>query len=203
MMKTSKIDPTYWEKKYEAGYTGWDIGHISPPIKAYIEQLKNKEISILIPGAGNAYEAEYLFNSGFKNITVLDFAKYPLDNLKKRIPNFPDSNLCKEDFFEHQSKYDLILEQTFFCALDPSLRKRYAQKMNDLLNDNGIVAGVLFDFPLTDDGPPYGGSLEEYKNIFSNVFKIKTLDRCFNSLKPRLGTELFIIFEKKMHLKNE
>ena len=197
MMKTSKIDPTYWEKKYEAGYTGWDIGHISPPIKTYIEQLKNKDISILIPGAGNAYEAEFLFNSGFKNIFVLDFVKHPLDNLKKRIPNFSESNLYKEDFFEHQNKYDLILEQTFFCALDPSLRKRYAQKMNDLLNENGNIAGVLFDFPLTDDGPPYGGSLEEYKNLFSRVFKIKTLDRCFNSLKPRHGTELFIIFEKK------
>ncbi len=197
MKKTSKLSPSYWEGKYETNSTGWDIGHLSPPIKAYIDQLENKDMVILIPGAGNSYEAEYLHEKGFKNVSVLDFALQPLHNLKKRIPGFPDSNLYHENFFEHQNKYDLIIEQTFFCALDPILRDKYVQKMNDLLNDRGNIAGLLFDFPLTEKGPPYGGSIDEYKKTFSKDFEIKTLSRCYNSLKPRLGTELFIIFEKK------
>ncbi len=197
MKKTSKLNASYWEGKYSANSTAWDIGHLSPPIKAYIDQLSNKDIAILIPGAGNSYEAEYLFNKGFKNVTVLDFAKQPLENLKKRIPGFPDSNLFNENFFTHQKKYDLIIEQTFFCALNPELRNKYVQKMSDILNENGKIAGLLFDFPLSKEGPPFGGSLNEYKKTFSKGFKIKTLSRCYNSLKPRLGTELFIIFEKK------
>jgi len=196
-MKTPDLDHLYWENKYQANNIGWDIGYVSPPIKAYFNQLKNKDISILIPGAGNAHEAEYLFNNGFKNITVLDFAKQPLKNLQKRIPSFPETNLINENFFKHHEKYDLIIEQTFFCALNPELRANYAVKINELLNKNGKIAGLLFDFPLNDEGPPFGGSVDEYKNTFSINFNIKTLSRCYNSIESRQGTELFIIFEKK------
>ena len=104
----------YWENNYKTNQIGWDIGYASPPITNYIDQLKNKEISILIPGAGNAYEAEYLFRKGFKNINILDIAKQPLENLKKRIPPFPDKNLIQDDFFKHDQTYDLIIEQTFY-----------------------------------------------------------------------------------------
>ncbi len=196
-MKTSELNHLYWENKYKTNNIGWDMGSVSPPIKIYIDQLNNKDISILIPGAGNAHEAEYLFKKGFKNITVLDFAKQPLNNLQKRISSFPESNLINENFFEHHKKYDLIIEQTFFCALNPELRANYAVKMLELLNKNGKIAGLLFDFPLNNDGPPFGGSVDEYQNTFSIDFNIKTLARCYNSIEPRQGTELFIIFEKK------
>jgi thiopurine S-methyltransferase len=196
-MKSYKFDQSYWESKYQNNHLGWDMGSVSPPIQKYIDQLTDKEISILIPGAGNSYEAEYLFNLGFKNITVLDIAKQPLDNLQKRIPNFPKDHLIQADFFDHQIKYDLIIEQTFFCSLMPGLRIEYVKKINSLLTVSGKIIGVLFDFPLTTAGPPYGGSLEEYRKTFSGEFKIIKLERCYNSIKPRDGKELFIIFDKK------
>ena len=101
------------------------------------------------------------------------------------------------DFFDLQdSNFDLILEQTFFCALDPSLRESYAIKMNNLLREKGKLAGLLFDFPLTEKGPPFGGDINEYKKLFFEHFRIKTLERAYNSIKPRNGNELFFIFEK-------
>jgi len=196
-MKTDKLNQDYWENKYTNNKIGWDIGTISPPIENYFNQITDKKISILIPGAGNSYEAEFLFDNGFKNITVLDLAKQPLQNLQKRIPLFPTNQLIQGDFFNHHKKYDIIIEQTFFCALNPELRLNYAKKMNDLLNDKGKLIGVLFNFPLTEVGPPFGGSLMEYKKTFSKYFYTKTLEICFNSIKPRQERELFIIFEKK------
>lgn len=91
----------------------------------------------------------------------------------------------------------MIIEQTFFCALNPSLRNKYAKKMNELLHPKGKIIGLLFQFPLTEDGPPFGGSENEYVKLFSNNFKIKTLETAYNSIKPREGRELFFIFEKK------
>jgi hypothetical protein len=44
--------------------TGWDLGQVSPPLKAYIDQLTDKNLRILIPGCGNSYEAEYLLEKG-------------------------------------------------------------------------------------------------------------------------------------------
>ena len=187
----------YWELKYKNNTTGWDIGAISTPLKAYIDQIQDKNIKILIPGAGNSYEAEYLLKKGFTNITILDIAKQPLLNIEKRLPKFPKENLIHQDFFEHTSSYDLILEQTFFCALDPELRKAYVNKMYSLLNKNGKLAGLLFNFELTNEGPPFGGSLVEFKQLFSTRFIVKTLEECYNSIKPRNGRELFFIFTKK------
>ncbi len=199
-MMTTKYDSHYWTAKYNAKQMGWDMGSVSPPLKEYADQLNDKDISILIPGAGNSYEAEYLHNEGFTNVDVLDISPAPLENLQARVPEFPRERLIQANFFEWDKRYDLILEQTFFCALEPRLRGEYARKMHELLNPKGKLVGLLFDFPLTESGPPFGGSYEEYRNTFESWFDIQVLERCHNSIKPRLGRELFLIFEKKIHL---
>lgn len=53
MVNNGQKPPTslekYWTERYLEGRTGWDIGYLSTPIKTYIDQLKDKDISILIP----------------------------------------------------------------------------------------------------------------------------------------------------------
>ncbi|WP_395066314.1 hypothetical protein [Flavobacterium sp.] len=65
------------------------------------------------------------------------------------------------------------------------------------MSSNGKIIGLLFQFPLTKFGPPFGGSKEEYLKLFSNDFNIKTLETAYNSVKPRQENELFFIFTKK------
>ena len=195
-MKKNKLDKDYWENRYSKDETGWNIGYASTPIEKYISQLHDKSIKILIPGAGNSFEAELLWNKGFSNTHVLDFAKQPIENFKNRVSTFPHKQLLHQDFFELNQTFDLIIEQTFFCALNPNLRKQYVEKMFQLLNPKGKLAGLLFDFPLTESGPPFGGSFNEYETAFSKYFKIKTLERATNSIKERQGKELFFIFER-------
>lgn len=192
------LNKQYWNNRYVTNNFSWDIGEISLPLKTYIEQLNNKEISILIPGAGNAYEAEFLFRKGFKNVTVLDFAEAPLQNIKKRLPEFPDKQLVQQDFFEHQGQYDLIIEQTFFCAINPILRMQYVNQMHQLLKPNGKLIGLLFNDEMNNDKPPFGGNKKEYETLFSSTFNIKVLETCYNSIKPREGRELFVILENKI-----
>jgi len=191
------LNKQFWSERYKINKIGWDTGTITTPLKDYIDQLTNKNIKILIPGAGNSYEAEYLYNKGFTNVYVIDLVKQPLENLIKRIPNFPKEQLLQGDFFNLKDEFDLIIEQTFFCALNPNFRDNYVSKMNDILKYNGKIIGLLFNFPLTEEGPPFGGSKEEYINRFSPFFNIKTIETAYNSIKPRAKKELFIIFEKK------
>ena len=191
-----KLNKEFWEHRYEQGDIGWDIGYISTPLKEYIDQLKDKELKILVPGAGNAYELIYLVENGFSNVFVIDIARQPLENIKRKMPDFPEDRLLEGDFFDlNPNNFDLILEQTFFCALDPSLRSVYVEKMKQLLKPHGKLAGLLFNFPLTESGPPFGGSLTEYKFLFQEHFKIKTLEIAHNSIKPRADKELFFIFD--------
>lgn len=187
----------FWNHKYLSGETGWDIGQVSTPIKEYIDQLSDKNLKILIPGGGNSYEAEYLFENGFNNVFVVDISSIPLKNLAERIPSFPKENLLHADFFELEDTFDLILEQTFFCALDPSLREGYVNKMHKLLKPDGKLVGLLFNIPLNDDKPPFGGNKDEYENLFSEKFKIEKMETAYNSIPPRAGNELFFILKRE------
>ena len=109
-----QLDSEYWNDRYLNNEFGWDIGYVSTPLKNYIDVLTDKNLKILIPGAGNSYEAEYLFNLGFKNVYLCDYAEEPLKNFLERVPNFPKNQLLQVDFFELEGhKFDLILEQTF------------------------------------------------------------------------------------------
>ncbi|MFY8107519.1 MAG: methyltransferase domain-containing protein [Bacteroidia bacterium] len=193
------IDELYWDSRYKQNKTGWDIGYPSEPIKCYIDQLTNKNVKILIPGCGNAYEAEYLIQQGFKNIHLVDISDTLVDKLKSNFKNEIESGqikISKSDFFEIEETYDLIFEQTFFCALETKLRDKYAHHMNKLLNKNGTLSGLLFNYVFEEDGPPFGGNINEYKKIFAPYFHIKTIENCYNSIKPRAGKELFFILNK-------
>lgn len=191
------IDEYYWDNRYKQNDIGWDIGYVSTPLKAYFDQLTNKDLKILIPGGGNSYEAEYLYRSGFKNTNVVDLSETALSNLKSRVPEFPDKNLIHKNFFDLETKYDLIIEQTFFCAIDPSLRSNYVAKTHDLLLEKGKLVGLLFNIPLNKDHPPFGGSKEEYRSLFDPYFDLEVLDISYNSIPERSSNELFIKFIKK------
>ena len=58
----------YWEERYQNNEIGWDVGAITTPLKDYIDQITDKSIRILIPGAGNGYEFDYLIKKGFFNV---------------------------------------------------------------------------------------------------------------------------------------
>lgn len=187
----------FWNNQYISQNMGWDLGQISPPLKAYIDQIKDKNLNILIPGCGNSYEAEYLLQQGFTNINLIDIAPELVERLKIKFKSNPNINIILGDFFQHEGSYDLILEQTFFCALDPALRKKYVEKMANLLKSGGKIAGVLFSRIFEIDGPPFGGSIEEYQELFKDKFDFKIFDSCYNSFHKRVGTELFVVFIKK------
>lgn len=191
-----QLNARYWENRYDQQTAGWDLGQCSPPLKAYIDQLENKQLEILIPGCGNAHEAHYLLKGGFTNITLIDIAENLVNKLKTQFEHTPIKVLNK-NFFDLEGQFDLIMEQTFFCAIDPKQRKTYVNKVADLLKPQGKLVGLLFDKVFEADGPPFGGTRAEYKELFGSKFELKTLETAYNSIKPRENSEVFINFIKK------
>lgn len=196
-MEKNDLNKIYWENRYKTQETGWDTGKITPPLKDYIDQITNKELKILIPGCGRAYEAEYLFHLGFKQVFPAEFSPSAKKEFFERVPDFPQENWLSDDFFHLQPSFDLIVEQTFFCALHPNQRVDYVKKMHELLNPKGKLIGLLFCFPQESETPPFGGSKEEYTQLFSPYFEIEVMEKAYNSIEPRKGNELFIIMRKK------
>ncbi|MFN9709985.1 MAG: methyltransferase domain-containing protein [Bacteroidota bacterium] len=186
------LDQTYWDTRWEKGETGWDIGYAATAITEYMSKYPDKNAAILIPGCGNAYEAEWLATQGFTNITLIDIAPKAVARLKEKFQNTPEVKVLCEDFFQHEAKYDLMIEQTFFCAIPPFKRKDYVKKAASLLHANGKIIGVLFDKTFEQPGPPFGGCACEYKPLFEPFFVIHKMEACYNSIPPRAGSELFI-----------
>ncbi|WP_113639469.1 methyltransferase domain-containing protein [Nubsella zeaxanthinifaciens] len=192
MQEANQLDQEFWNKRWENNQTGWDIGMASPAITGYMETYPNKNAAILIPGCGNAHEASWLLQNGFTNITVIDIAPKAVEILKERNANQPEINIILGDFFDHQGQYDLLIEQTFFCAISPSLRPNYVAKAASLLKGGGSIIGLLFSIDFEREGPPFGGQKTAYLSLFEKYFTIKTMEDCYNSIKPRANTELFI-----------
>lgn len=192
-------DKKFWEDRYRQKQTGWDVGQITTPIKEYLQQLTDKTIPVLIPGCGNAHEAEWMIANGYPNVTLVDISEWVVNELREKFSAIPSSNLkiLNQDFFALNGKFDLILEQTFLCALPPQLRTDYANKIFELLSENGKLVGVLFDRTF-EGGPPFSGSIQEYRDLFKEKFEIIKLESCYNSIPPRKGSEAFVKLKKKL-----
>jgi len=190
-------DKSYWDTRWKNGQTGWDLKTISPPIKQFIDSLTDKNLRILIPGCGSAYEAEYLLQNGFNNVTVIDISPTLVQQLSNAFSTYLKQQKLKViciDFFELNGLFDVIIEQTFFCALHPDLRKAYVEHMPKLLDKNGLLTGLLFNREF-EGGPPFGGNVMEYETLFKPHFSSVKFMPCLNSAAPRLGSEVW--FEAK------
>jgi SAM-dependent methyltransferase len=188
-----KLNEAYWSDRYVKGTSFWDTGEITPPLKDYFLQLHRKDISILIPGCGNAHEAEFLLQQGFTNITLVDISEVLCNQLVSKFQHYKVKSLqviCA-DFFSHVGQYDLVVEQTFFCALAPSLRKAYAEHLSTLLKPGGKLVGVLFNAEF-EESPPFGGNENSYRGLFEKKFNIEVMAPCYNSITPRMNRELFV-----------
>lgn len=193
------LDANYWNSQYLSNSTGWDLGMPSPPLVNFIDSLNSKDLRVLIPGCGNAYEAEYLLQQGFTNITLVDISADLVKKLHERFAENANIRVVHADFFELKGEFDVILEQTFFCALEPFMREKYVQQMRTLLSENGVLAGLLFNREFEKQGPPFGGNVNQYRPIFAdNGLEIIEMELCLNSVAPRANSEVFFKAKQKV-----
>ena len=193
------LNEEYWNLRYLNHQTNWDIGFPSPPIVKWFEKQKNLNLKILVPGAGLGHEVIYAFNKGFNNIYYMDYAEDAIKSFKKGCPKFPENHILICDFFNLNlnNYFDIIVEQTFFCAQKPSKRENYVAKAHELLKPNGKLIGLLFDAEFDKEGPPYGGRKNDYRSLFAKKFNIHKMSNTSLSIPARKGAEIWIEFLKK------
>jgi hypothetical protein len=94
--------------------------------------------------------------------------------------------------------FDIVLEYTCFCAIDPDQRDVYISLVNHILNPSGKFVGLLFptDKNLDSDGPPFGVDIDTTLNLFSKYFTVIKKEIPSNSIEGRKGREIFVILKK-------
>ena len=193
----------FWDNLYDENNHKWDI---KGPTPVFIEwestlKLNNKNINICFPGCGIGHDALYFASKGY-NVHAVDFSNEAIVRLKKKsIKDNISINIIKENFFQlpinFYNYFDIIVEYTFYCAIDPNMRKKYVKTCYNLLKGNGLLVGLLFPFKVNKNGPPFKVEKNEIEINFNNMFEIKNKKFDINSIEPRKGNELFFELQKK------
>ena len=189
-----------WERHYKANDLGWDLGEVAPPFVRLWEEKKISPCKAIIPGCGLGHEAIFLAERGFQ-ITAVDYTKGAIDSLEKALKKKNLSGeVLRQDFFELDSYYndefDLMVENTFFCAINPSMRKKYVLTAGRILKSGALLVGLFYE---TDKkgGPPFNTRKSDIEEHFSARFAIEVLSKTPHSAEQRQGKEWLAIFKKK------
>ncbi len=191
--------PEDWQRHYEENDIRWDLGQVAPPFVKLWEDGKLPLGKVLIPGCGRGHEAVFLAEKEF-DVTAVDFADGAVSYLKNILQ---ERNLAarvlRRDFFSlddsHNEVYDLMIEQTFFCAISPRQRQDYVAKVARILKPGGMLAG-LFYHTGEEGGPPYNTTREDIETHFSKSFQILELDKTLLSAEKRKDKEWLGILKK-------
>jgi methyl halide transferase len=198
-----ELSATDWEARYQEKNTPWDLQGPTPEfVRLAKEGWFPKKGQALVPGGGRGYDAIHLAKIGL-DVDLVDFAPSAVQAaLELAAQEKARVYAYLADFFElpkvgyHQNSYDLILEYTFFCAIDPSLRQKYAETVAKLLKPKGILLALFFPTQTDKEGPPFLVSKQEVEKLFSPYFQMEFLQPQ-ESVKARKDREFLGIFRLK------
>lgn len=159
----------FWNGKYADESTPWDLGNVSPPVRKMVQTEFPDSGRVMIPGAGRGYEALYLAHRGYR-VTAVDYADEAVRFLREACEREGVAiDVQQRDIFDvppdQHEVFDILLEQTCFCAIDPRDRARYETMAHTLLKPGGRLIGVFMEVPF-DDGPPYNCPLDVVRGFF-------------------------------------
>ena len=199
--KLNISSPDFWNTCYENNETGWDLGSPTPIFVDWCNKLSSSK-KICVPGAGNGYDSLYFASKGHQ-VTAIDFADIPIRKLNEKTKN-KDINIeiiC-QNFFDlgtnFFNKFDYVVEYTFYCAIDPSLRYEYIEIVHKILKPRGEFIAILL--PLNKDpvegGPPFNVNLDQTINLLLKKFTLLESINHPLSIEPRKDNEQFVRFIK-------
>ncbi len=194
---------TEWDAIYARGEDRWDIGGPSPPLVAV---LGRGEVAppgrALVPGCGHGHDARLLAARGFEAVGV-DFAPRAVREARRGAAAAAVRGVRFErlDLFRlpasYESAFDLVFEQTCFCAVHPGRRDAYARAVHRALRPGGLLLGLFYCIP-PGEGPPFGTTPAEVRHRFvgSGLFSLEKARVPAESVPPRQGMEWLAFLRK-------
>jgi SAM-dependent methyltransferase len=205
--KEKEPDAAFWAELYRTGDTGWDQGGPSPGLVDFLKdpvgahgRAPLRPGRALVPGCGHGHDARALAAAGFE-VIGLDVVKKAVEEAARMADAEGSKNIRFEqaDFLNLPARlrgpYDLIFENTFFCAIDPAHRDRYVESAASLLKAGRFLLGVFYNIR-PETGPPFGATRDELLDRFGRRFTL-ILDRVPRSIPRREGKELLMLWQRK------
>ncbi|AZZ38020.1 class I SAM-dependent methyltransferase [Bdellovibrio sp. qaytius] len=192
-------DSEFWTDIYNEGNPGWDLGEPAVAFKDMIQRIKLPKSRILVLGCGAGHDAALFAEAGHV-VTAVDFSEGAIKKAKSLYSHLENLTFVQQDIFalphDWNETFDVIVEHTCFCAIDPDRRKEMVKLWRRLLHEEGQIMGVFFAM-LKRAGPPYGSSEWEIRELLKNSFHFLFWGRWRESIPRREGRELFVLAKKR------
>lgn len=192
--------PAKWERDYQRGTAGWDMGTPTPVFQRLLAQRQLPPGRMLVPGAGRGHDAREFARHAF-DVVAVDFAQDAVHAMREQMT--PDSAhaILQQDFFqlppELDGTFDYVLEYTCYCAIDPKRRAEYADTVARVLKRGGIYIALLFPLDEHEGGPPFAVDADKLRALLQQR-GLRVMRREFppDSVKPRRGREELMLMQK-------
>lgn len=190
----------FWNTLYQTeANPGWNLNQPAPAFKDMLPRLKLPKSRILVLGCGEGEDAALFAEAGHV-VTAVDFSSEALERARNKYSHLKNLNFICENIFnlphEWNHSFDVVVEHTLFCAIDPNKRNDLVTIWRRLLHEEGQLLSVFFTM-FKRQGPPFGTSEFEIRQRLTNSFQFLFWGRLRNSLPQRLGRELFVLGKKK------
>ncbi|KAK0526127.1 hypothetical protein OC834_004662 [Tilletia horrida] len=207
---TSGANPG-WDSAWKESTTPWDGGEAQLALLSVLEdesiggQFVPSEGTALVAGCGRGYEALVLAERGFETLGV-DISEEAVAQAEKWLASQPDSlarervDFMVQDFFALDFAMDLCFDHTFFCALPPSWRPRWAETYARIIMPGGVLIAVVYPIKGPNagpDGPPFNVAPEHYKELLSADFELQWEGIPPKQKESRVGMEQVQIWKRK------
>ncbi len=189
-------DKDFWNSRYVEKNTGWDLGLVSPPLIWMVESgWLPPGSKVLIPGAGRCYEGIYLAGLGY-SVTAVDFAPEAAREARENAEKSGVSiSVLERDLFlmdpNIYGTFDILFEQTCFCAIDPERRTQYKEMAERMIRKGGELLGLFYAHG-REGGPPWTTTEEEIRGLFGESFVFSECAITPHSVESRKGEELMV-----------
>lgn len=196
-------DAERWEQRYHSGGDGWELWRPAPPLQRYLEEHPlTLPLRALVIGAGRGHEARLLARLG-ADVTALDFAATAVAECQ-RLARAEGLTMTvrQADLFDlpgsdaDAGAYDLLLEHTCFCAIDPARRDEYVATVAALLRPGGRLLGLFYCHG-DPGGPPYGATPAEIDGRFAPRFTTLHREVPPDSVATRASQELLVLYQRR------
>lgn len=189
----------FWNGQYLSNETPWDTRKdVYPALPGLVAQLKLLKSRVLVAGCGRGHDAAWFAQAGHL-VTAIDYSAEAIKQAKELYGHIQGLTFVQADVFNlpqsYDKNFDVVLEHTLYCAIDPEKRNDLVKAWRRVLVDNGHLLGLFFASERAD-GPPYGGSEWELRSRLAKTFRPLYWQRLHNSAPKRLGTELFVYAQK-------
>lgn len=167
-----------WEAGLEPGQA-FDASATSPALLALIEQgkLEVRGKKVLIPGCGRGYDVIDFAKQGAVSVKGMELVPEAAAAAQAHVNQSELDHIQRErteivtgDFFKitSQHAYDIGYDYTFFCAIEPAMRKKWARAWSSWLQPGGELVTLMFPVESEGrEGPPWPVPVELYDDTLT------------------------------------